>query len=134
LKRATVGKITYEVTTAGSASNHLQLALWKPDLATVAVQTGVLTGTNLSSAAVQTVSVTPVTLSPGVYNLVMTTDDTALILRGISVASQAINSLNNQTVKKFGTCANSGSAGALPASCGTVSANTNVPPLVTFER
>lgn len=137
---ATIGRITFDVVTpsgtcAGTCS--AQLGLWTSDLATVAIATGVMTsgGTpNINSTAVLSLSVSAVTLNSGVYNLVLTTDSTVLVLRGMSPPSQQINQLNAQTIDKWGTCANAGAAGALPASCGTVTASTAVPPLVTFER
>ena len=142
--QATIGKIVFEVVTgAGSLCGggadpcSAQFGLWNADLTTVAAATGVLTSggsPDINSAAVLTKSITAVSLAPGVYNLVMTTDSTALVLRGITVPSQMINALNGQTVDKWGVCANAGVAGALPASCGAVTGGTAIPPIVTFER
>jgi hypothetical protein len=65
----------------------------------------------------------------------MTTSSTALTLRSPALPSQAINLVNAQTNKKYAQTGNNGSAGAFPASCGTVTtAVSNQPPMVLFER
>jgi hypothetical protein len=65
----------------------------------------------------------------------MTTDSTTLTLRSTSLPSQVITMLNTQANKKFAQAGNNGSAGAFPATCGTLTvAASNQPPIVLFER
>jgi hypothetical protein len=136
----TVNQIAFEVVATSGAGTSLGLGLWDAACSTLVLDSGVMTAggapdINVAGVKTKTISGGPVTLNPGVYWLAMTTDSTTLTLRSMALPSQAINLVNAQANKKFAQAGNNGSAGAFPASCGTVTtAVNNQPPMVLFER
>ncbi len=136
----TVNQLSFEVVAASGTSTSLGLGLWDASCSNIVLNSGVMGagGTpdiNTTGIKTKTISGGPVTLQPGVYWLAMTTSSTALTLRSPALPSQAINLVNAQTNKKYAQTGNNGSAGAFPASCGTVTtAVSNQPPMVLFER
>ena len=143
-----VNNLTFEVTTASGTCGgtcHANLGLYDAGCANLLVQTGAMAsgGTpNINAAGTYSLSTqngsgttTNVNLNPGVYWLAYTSDSTALLLRAVALTSHAMNFLTNQTNKLSAIAGNTGSAGAFPASCGTLTTTTtNVPPMVMFQR
>ncbi len=136
----TVNQVSFEVVGTSGAGTSLGLGIWDAPCSTLLLNSGVMTAggsPDINVAGVKTKAITggPVTLNPGVYWLAMTTDSTTLTLRSTSLPSQVITMLNAQTNKKFAQAGNNGSAGAFPASCGTLTvAAANQPPIVLLER
>ncbi len=137
---ATVNQLTFEVVAVSGASTSLSLGLWDAACSTLLVNSGVMSagGTpDINVAGIKNKAITggPLTLPAGVYWLAMTTNSTALTLRSLALPSQAISLLNNPTNKKFAQAGNSGSSGAFPSSCGSLTASvSNQPPMVVLER
>ena len=140
---ATINQVDFEVVIASGICGgtcSLGFALWNSACTTVMVNSGVMTSggspdINTTGSKIKTVSGGPVTLSPGVYWLAMTTDSTVLTVRSGSFPTGLNTTLNAQTNKKAAQTGNAGSAGTFPASCGTVTTGiTNAAPLVLFER
>lgn len=137
---ATVNQLTFEVVAASGAATNLGLGIWDAACSTLVLNSGVMSagGTpdiNVVGVKTKTISGGPVTINPGVYWLAMTTDSTLLTLRSLVLPSNIISQLNNQTNKKYALAGNAGTAGAFPASCGTVTtANNNNPPVFLLER
>lgn len=135
-----VNQITFEVVGTSGAGKSLSIGLWDAACSTLALNSGVMTagGTpdiNVAGIKARTISGGPVTLNPGAYWLAMTTDSTTLTLRSFALPSTAINLLNNGATKMFAQAGNAGSAGAFPASCGTLTtAVNNQPPMALFQR
>jgi hypothetical protein len=136
----TVNQLSFEVVAASGTSTSLGLGLWDASCSNIVLNSGVMSAggapdINTTGIKTKTISGGPVTLQPGVYWLAMTTSSTVLTLRSPALPSQAINLVNAQTNKKYAQAGNNGSAGAFPASCGTVTtAVSNQPPMVLFER
>jgi hypothetical protein len=75
--------------------------------------------THTASQTLRIVTITPVTLSAGVYWLAMANTDGAATVLGYSVY-QFAPPIANANVVRYGSAANSMSAGAMPASLGVV--------------
>jgi len=137
---ATINEIDFEVVAASGTGTSLGLGLWDAACTTLVANSGVMTAggspdINVAGIKTKTLSGGPVTLNPGVYWVAMTTDSTVLTLRATVIPSNVVSQLNARTNKKFAVAGNNGTAGAFPASCGSVTtANNNNPPLVMFER
>jgi hypothetical protein len=136
----TVNQMSFEVVATSGTGTSLGLGIWDASCSNLVLNSGVMTAgggpdINVAGVKTKTISGGPVTLNPGVYWLAMTTDSTSLTLRSTSLPSQAISMLNAQTNKKFAQGGNNGSAGAFPASCGSLTvAASNQPPIVLLER
>lgn len=111
---------------AGSTTNcGLRFAIYSKDMATQHVTSAVLSGSALNSTGLQSVALQAnVTLPPGIYALVWTTDSTTIQLQGVTVSGPAgSDGLNQAGTKGAAECANSstgnGSSIAFPGSCGT---------------
>lgn len=136
----TVNQITFEVVATSGAARSLSLGLWDASCASLVLSSGVMAAggspdINVAGIKAKTVSGGPVTLNAGAYWVAMTTDSTTLTLRSFALPSTVINLLNNGTTKLFAQAGNAGSAGAFPASCGTLTtAVANQPPMALFQR
>ncbi len=136
----TLNQMAFEVVATSGVGTSLGLGLYDAACASLLINSGVMTAggsPDINVAGVKTKAITggPVTFNPGVYWLAMTTDSTTLTLRSTSLPSQVITMLNTQANKKFAQAGNNGSAGAFPATCGSLTvAASNQPPIVLLER
>lgn len=132
-RRIAVGKITFELTTA-IGSSLTDIGIYTAAGSTKLLSTGAV---DTSAGTFKSVSITPVTLDPGVYWLAVTSNDATVQLRRVTGDSAIANQLNNNTVKKCGVATNSSTSGVLPSSLGSpviaTGATVNMA-LVTFER
>ena len=80
-------------------------------------------------------SVTAVTLEPGVYFLAWTADGTTFAyITAVNISTGTQAAFWNQSATRVGKAANASSAGVLPATLGTITADiTIILPLVLFE-
>ncbi len=120
--RAKVSNIITEVTTAGASGKKYGVGLYDKDK-NLLFKTAAL---DANSQTVQSDTLaTSVTLEPGVYWLASTCDDAATGFRVLTTETdQSFGPVNENTVRG-GTAANASSAGVLPATLGTISANTS---------
>ena len=124
--RAKVANITLEVTTL-EVGKFIGVGIYHADKS-IALQGKVSTTTT----GIKTVAITSVTLEPGVYWHAKTADGTTVKAKHINLGVDYANASNEITVK-IGNAANSSTAGVLPATLGTITANTQVPIAAFFE-
>lgn len=92
------------------------------------------TGAQSTGAAGQfSVAIASVTLGPGVFYFAWGTDDTTAIFAAINTQQDSFSLMLNTNTSHVGYCANALSGGALPATCGAVTAGGVNEPAVWFE-
>ena len=117
--RITLSKIITEITTGGAAGKKYGVGLYDKDK-NLLVETGAL---DAEAVAINSTSVTAITLEPGVYWQAQTTDDAATQARGLGSAVVDVWDLANKNNTRSGT-GNASSAGVLPATLGTITKST----------
>lgn len=116
---------------ASSGTNGLTLGLYDATGTNGGPGTliGSITMTGLTSSAVKVASAS-IRISPGVYYLAASTDDSSLGLYGWTASSVGPTIGNQGTHANYGTCSNkttgSGSSLALPATCGTFTPSVSI--------
>jgi len=114
----TIRNISYRFS-SGSGGTHGGFGIYNAAGTSLLITTGAM---NASVHTVQTVSITPVTLSPGVYWFAQTADDNGVKGAGFGILSTDPMDIANAVAPRFALCSNAGSAGVLPATLGTFSA------------
>jgi len=121
-----------------NASQHYSLGIYDAAGTTRLVTTGSITGAG-ASLTQKSVSITPVTLTAGVYWFAFTADATGLItIEGMPFTSTSqFLAMFNNTNTYFGVSGNAATAGVLPSSLGTITAQNTAPtsvaiPIVMF--
>ena len=129
--RAKVSNIIAEVIAAGAAGKKFGVGLYDKDK-NLLLKTAAL---DANSATVQSDTLaTPVTLEPGIYWFAQTCDDVATQFKCLETGTAPSFTTINENTVRGGIAANAGSAGVLPATLGTISANTaRNPILAVFE-
>lgn len=126
----TISKITITVSAAGAAGATVSAGIYDAS-GNLLIDSGAFDGT---SATTQTKSITPVTLPPGVYYFAQSQSTiTTLTAQSIVQPAALITMMNNQTIKKCGTCANAVVSGAMPPTLGTITATNYNMLLAVFE-
>lgn len=130
----TVGRVTITVSAAGAASSTVTVGIYDANGNKLFDSGGV--GFNGASVATQTLTITPFTLVPGVYYFAQSASSAGSIpsTQTISTGSAVVSVLNNQTIQKWGKCANAATGATLPTVCGTISNLSFAPVLAAFER
>jgi hypothetical protein len=125
--RAVVRNITTEVTTGGASGKKYGVGLY--DIGgNRLLHTGAL---DAEAVARNVTSITAVTLEPGVYYQAQTTDDSNTQFRRLMTELGGIILLKD-TGALVGLAANTSSAGVLPATLGTVTANSDRLPIYSI--
>lgn len=132
-KQQAFNKATWWVN--ASAGDTVDYAIYSSDGTTKLVEVGATV--TVGAGAVQTVTslATSATLNPGTYFFAWTqtgTPSTTLQLLPTSAGGMS-SFLNTQTQKRFGTAANSATAGTLPSSLGAITPAAISAPQVFFE-
>ena len=118
--RAIIRTITSEVTTS-EASSLYAMGIYSIDGNTLLVDSGAISG---ASSGVKSVTITAVTLEPGVYWFAQTSNATATIIhRSLNVTGLA-GIINGGSQEKTILAGNASSSGVLPATLGSLTATT----------
>lgn len=115
--RTTIRRIVFEVTTA-SAGGFCSVGIYSADGNTRLLHTGAVA---TDTTGVKNISITPVTLDPGVYWLAWTADNTIAQARFLTLGTNAAT-IENTVAARRGSAANASSAGVLPTTLGTITA------------
>ncbi len=118
--RITFSKIITEIVVGGAAGKKYGVGIYDKDK-NLLVQTGAI---DAQAVAINSTSVTAITLEPGVYWQAQTTDDVAVQARGFSSTVVDVWDLANKNTTRSGTV-NASSAGVLPATLGTITKSTS---------
>lgn len=116
--RITISKITIKPA-AILASSTITVGIYSADGNTKLIDSGTFNG---GSASVQTNTIVPVTLNPGVYNFAQSasSSSTLTVVCLANDANSIGSSLLNNNVVRTGNAANSATAGVLPSTLGTI--------------
>ena len=119
--RATVTKVVTE-TTILEASSLYSVGIYNADGTTLLIDSGTFNG---ASTGIKQNTITAVTLEPGPYLFAQTANTTTtLVVRIFSIGSTIGALLNGTGITSVATCANSSSAGVLPATTGALTRNS----------
>ena len=117
--RITFSKMVIEITGAGAAGKKFGAGIYDKDKNLI-IETGALAA---DATGVISTNVTTTILEPGVYWSAQTADDIAVLATGMLASVAAFLGLISENTVRAGW-ANASSAGVLPATLGTITANT----------
>ncbi len=117
--RAKVAQISWWVTTGGGSGKKLGIGIYDANK-NLLLESGAVDGNTTGQAVV---SITAVTLEPGIYWLAATSDSATTQVVTLEDSS-TVGQILNKTATLFGTAANAATAGVLPATLGTITAAT----------
>lgn len=118
-----VGHITSQLGAGASSGRTFNFGVYDSS-GNLLIDSGAFDG---SSTAVQTLSITPVTLSAGTYYFAQTANNYNIQVMGIGGNAPNLieaNAIYNANATRYAIAANSASGGALPSTLGTLTAET----------
>lgn len=127
-----VGHVSITVAAAGAVGSTVAVGIYDAN-GNKLLDSGTFIG---GSATTQTLAIPMFSLNPGIYFFAQSASTpTTLTTQNITSSSNITALLNSQTVKKWGTCANSATgAGVLPTVCGSITALGYNPVAAVFEK
>lgn len=117
----TISKVTSLITT-GAAGASVNFGIYSP-AGNKLLDSGALNATTSNSAVSNTLG-SPVALSSGVYLFAQSTSNTGVQVPGLATTSVAATNMLNLHAVRIGQTANSTSAGVMPATLGTITADS----------